>query len=123
MNTQNIDLPETYKNFDDGKVKPSRMYDVTLTEIIPFKEASSSLISLWKEEAGHCDWLYTKTTDYFLLGKLHLIDETEDVIYVRALNNGWFSLGYWAGRLDLDGSLEKQMNEDIIYWRGQGISC
>jgi len=33
-----------------------------------------------------------------------------DVTFVRCVNNGWFSLGFWAGRLDIDGELLKIAN-------------
>jgi hypothetical protein len=39
-------------------------------------------------------------------------DKTEKIIFVRTINNndGWFSLGWWGGRLDIDGSLNAMLN-------------
>ena len=61
-------LPEigkTYNCFDDGKIRKSRMYQVTITEIIPFEKADNEILELWKETISSCYWLFDKT-DYFI---------------------------------------------------------
>ncbi len=107
-------LPEVnkyYKNFDDGKIRPSRMTTVKITKIIPYNEIDSKTLSEWDKEVSECDWLYSSKTDYFIFG---LIDSDDaEVVYVRMLDNRWFSLGWWAGLLDVDGSLEKEMIENM----------
>lgn len=101
----------TYKYFDDGKVKDSRMFDVTITELIPFSAIDENTLSAWKQEVRECSWLYAKETDYFVLGDLQKYDEVEKVVFVRTLNGGWFSIGWWSGRLDIDGSLYEVLTE------------
>ena len=39
--------------------------------------------------------------------------QIEKIVFVRASRNGWFSLGWWAGRLDTDGSLTK-ISDDYL---------
>ena len=49
-----LGLPEigrTYNCFDDGKITESRMYQVTIDEIIPFEKADNELLELWEEES------------------------------------------------------------------------
>ena len=61
-------LPEigkTYNCFDDGKIHKSRMYQVTITEIISFEKADNELLELWEEEGLPSYWLFDKT-DYFI---------------------------------------------------------
>jgi hypothetical protein len=106
----NVELNKTYDYFDDGKITIGRKIPVTITEIIPFNEIDKETLSNWKEEVKQCYWLYAKETDYFIMGELKLSNnEIEKVIFVRTINinnnNGWFSLGWWAGRLDVDGTL------------------
>ena len=56
----------------------------------------------------------TKKTDYFINGDLYVTDaQIEKIVFVRASRNGWFSLGWWAGRLDTDGSLTK-ISDDYL---------
>lgn len=106
-------LGQTYNYFDDGKIKPSRRMRVTITEIIPFSEIDEETLNDWKKEVEQCDWLYAKETDYFVKSDLKVSDnKTEKIIFVRTINNndGWFSLGWWGGRLDIDGSLNALLN-------------
>lgn len=108
-------LGKTYNYFDDGKIKPSRKLEVTITEIIPFNEIDEGTLNDWKQEVEDCHWLYAKETDYFVKGDLKVSDnKIAKIIFVRTVNNedGWFSLGWWAGRLDIDGSLSANLNYD-----------
>lgn len=108
MKILDVELNKTYDYFDDGKIKKSRIIPVTITEIIPFDNIDNGILSLWQEEVKECDWLYAKGTDYFIKGSLHLDNgKNEDVYFVRTINrdDGWFSIGFWGGRLDVDGSL------------------
>ena len=105
-------LGETYHYFDDGKIRLSRRNDVIITEIIPFGEIDEVTLELWKEEIEECHWLYAKETDFFIMGDLKISDnEIEKIVFVRTINNkdGWFSLGWWGGRLDIDGSLNNML--------------
>jgi hypothetical protein len=117
-------LNKIYNYFDDGKIRPSRRSEVVIKEIIPFNEIDSETLAMWEKEVEICDWLYEKTTDYFI--KAQEVDSTNDeMVFVRTKNNGWFSLGFCAGRLDIDGTLneicEKQFEtkqvKDLTYWK------
>lgn len=111
-----------YHVFDDGKIKPSRHGIVRVTKVIPFKDCDdNSLMSSWAEEVTECYWLYANETDYFVEARYD--DEPEDeepTYFVRTTDGGWFSLGFFAARLDIDGSLYQKM----IDWFGkESVEC
>lgn len=111
MKDLDVQVGKTYNYFDDGKIKDSRMIPVTITEIVPFDQIDFNTLSFWKEEVTDCPWLYAPETDYFVIGTLDNINK-DVVVFVRTVEgkDGWFSLGWWAGRLDVDGSLFNLMN-------------
>ena len=96
-------VKEEYPYFDDGKIRRSRMDKVIIKEVVAFGKADKETKEAWLKEVEQCPWLYKAETDYFVKGKL--VNTCEDAIFVRTLGDDWFSLGWWAGRLDLDGSL------------------
>lgn len=96
-------LNKTYSYFDDGKVNTTRLDKVNIIEIIAFGDIDDETLHIWENEVIDCHWLYNKKTDFFIKGKLE--DVNEDIIFVRCVSNGWFSLGYWGGSLDIDGTI------------------
>jgi hypothetical protein len=106
-----IEIGKTYDYFDDGKISESRRLPVTITEVIPFSDIDSQILSDWKGEVEECNWLYAKETDFFIKGILKFSDnENKEIIFVRTIKGDWFSLGWWGGRLDVDGSLKSMLN-------------
>jgi hypothetical protein len=106
-------LGQTYNYFDDGKIRATRRMEVVITEIIPFSEIDKETLNEWEEEVEECNWLYAKKTDFFVRGDLKVSDDIiKKIIFVRTIdkNNGWFSLGWWGGSLDIDGSLNALLN-------------
>lgn len=103
------EINKTYYYFDDGKIRESRRDNVKINEVITFNEIDDGTLTSWEKEVIQCDWLYNKETDYFIKGRLE--NWKEPVIFVRTIDNGWFSLGFWAGRLDIDGTLNKELSE------------
>ena len=101
------EVGKEYHTFDDGKIKPSRHSIATITEIIPFAKADAEMLDFWKQEAEDCYWLLANETDYFV--KAEYADETS--YFVRTADGGWFSLGWFGARLDIDGSLYGKMKE------------
>lgn len=53
-------IGKTYKYFDDGKVRDSRMFEVTITQLIPFSDIDEETLSAWKLEVKERSWLYSK---------------------------------------------------------------
>ena len=104
------ELNKKYHMFDDGKISLSRHYVVKIVEVIPFEECSDThLISFWEDEQKKSPWLYAEETDYIVKGvSLSLL---EPQYFVRTVDGGWFSLGWWGSRLDIDGSLYAQMHK------------
>ena len=106
------EVGKEYHAFDDGKIRPSRLEHVKIVEVIPFKECwDFALLSSWNTEVAECDWLYAKETDYFV--KAYCKEpNTGAQWFVRTVDGGWFSLGFWGSRLDVDGSLYEKMIEN-----------
>lgn len=102
-------INNTYNCFDDGKIRESRLYTVTVKKLIPFEDAETSLLLEWNTEVCNCNWLYKRNTDFFVVT---VNQDNEEEIFVRTINNGWFSIGGFlqGGRLDVDGSLTKILN-------------
>lgn len=102
-------LPEVgkeYHFFDDGKIKPSRHSIITIVEIIPFEGCNDAeLLDNWRCDVFDCPWLYADKTDYFIKA----VWSDDEAYFVRTTDGGWFSLGFFGGRLDIDGSLYKNM--------------
>lgn len=101
------EVGKEYHAFDDGKIKPSRHEIVKIVELIPFTEANEELLEEWKQNVEECYWLYAPETDYF--AKAEYEDETS--YFVRTEDGGWFSMGWFGSRLDVDGSLYEKMKE------------
>lgn len=116
MKTTKKELPicgNTYHYFDDGKIRESRRMEVVITEIIPFSEIDAETLNDWKQEVEDFHWLYAKETDFFIKADLKVSNnKIEKVVFVRTINNndGWFSIGWWGGRLDVDGSLNNSLS-------------
>jgi hypothetical protein len=108
------EVSKIYNYFDDGKIRESRRLSVIITEIIPFNEIDIPTLDAWKEETGECNWLFSDNTDYFIKGDLQLGDEIEKIVFVRTLDGGWFSMGWWGGRLDINGSLYAMCDSDPL---------
>lgn len=110
-------LDNIYNYFDDGKIREDRRASVVITEIIEFNKIDSDILELWEEESITCNWLYAKKTDLFIKANLIKTDGSlEEIIFVRTLDDRWFSLGWWGGILDIDGKLmiSLENKEDII---------
>ena len=105
------EVGKEYKAFDDGKIRPSRLEHVKIVEVIPFKECQDNeLISNWTVEVTDCYWLYAQETDYFIKAETEVY--SDPCYFVRTVDGGWFSLGWWGSRLDADGSLYEKMIEN-----------
>ena len=100
---------ERFHFFDEGKSSPSRHFVVEINKVIAFDQLQSEeLIKEIKTEQKDCGWLYAPNTDYVLHGNL-LDTDIEPIWFIRDLYGGWFSIGFWAGELDIDGSRFKEI--------------
>ena len=101
------EVGKKYHAFDDGKIRPSRHSVVTIIKATPFEEVLPELVDTWKQNIEECYWLYATETDYFVSAKCDYGIEH----FVRTTDGGWFSLGWFGARLDIDGSLYEKMKE------------
>ena len=102
-------INRTYNCFDDGKISESRKYEVTIKEIVPFNNIDKETLKYWIEHVKDCYWLYKTETDFFIKTKNC---DNEEEIFVRTIDDGWFSIGGFlgCGRLDVDGKLTDTLN-------------
>lgn len=107
MRNIGIEIGKTYNVFDDGKIKESRLYKVTIQEIISFSNIDKDTLQQWEGEVEDGEWLYAAQTDFFIKTWNGKDVET----FVRTIDGGWFSMGsLCSGRLDVDGSLFKSIS-------------
>lgn len=116
LNLQRVPIVGEVRHFfDDGKMRDSRHYMATITEVIPYKRACQKLKKAWKKERWNCYWLYAYDTDYFIKCKVPKYDE-KPIYFVRTQDGGWFSIdfnGFWMGgrMMDWDFDWEECKNE------------
>lgn len=104
---------DVFPFFDDGKIKPTRLYKATVTKVIKKEWAPSKMRKAWRRECRERDWLYA--ADYFIYCSIPKHDK-RPVIFARATGGGWFSFDFpvfWmGGRLDVDGIAHKVYEKD-----------
>lgn len=104
------EVGKEYHTFDDGKINFGRHFISRVTEVVPFAEVNNEvLLEEWRQEVMDYYWLYAPETDYFI--KAEAENEEEPSYFVRTTDGGWFSLGWFGSRLDIDGSLYSSMIE------------
>ena len=102
-----------YHCFDDGKVTFSRHYIVKIKEVLgqmAFKKKYPSLFKTYLEESKDCYWLYSRSTDVFVVSEA---EQDRDgyapiEVFVRTKQGGWFSISdnwLYSGRLDITSEL------------------
>ena len=95
------EVGKKYHIFDDGKIRPSRHSITTIAEVIPFADfKDEEILEAWHEEVEDNYWLFAQETDYFIRGTF---EKDDDQYFVRTVDGGWFSLGWFGSRLDIDG--------------------
>lgn len=109
-------IGKKYHCFDDGKISLSRHYIVEVSEILghmAFKKKYPELFQTYLDASKNCYWLYSRSTDYFVICEHGENDEI--AVFVRTKQGGWFSIGDWfnSGELDIDGSLWNSLVERV----------
>jgi hypothetical protein len=101
------EVGKTYNCFDDGKIRESRRYELTVKKVIPFAEIDMATKCYWIEQVADTDWLLAQKTDFFIISESSQPGMEECEISVRDIYGGWFGIGDWfgMGRLDVEGKL------------------
>lgn len=116
------EIGKTYKFYDNGVKSPSRTYEATVIRIVPYNEevilkkyiynfdndTNSFLLvpiqGIHKREVEKYDWIFAKTTDYFVECKIPKYDDNT-IWFARTKNGGWFSMDiqncWQSGELDV----------------------
>jgi len=97
------EVGKIYSSFDDGKIRESRKYDVTVKKVVPFPDVDETTLRIWETDVSECNWLYATSTDFFVFTE----KEEGKEVFARTKDGGWFGIGDFLGngRLDIDGSL------------------
>lgn len=104
-------IPEVgkrYHCFDDGKITFSRHFIIKVDEVLgfmQFKKKYPEMVKSYLETIRICYWLYTKSSDKFVITFKGENDELG--VYVRTKDGGWFGIGDWynSAILDVTGKL------------------
>lgn len=117
-----------YNCFDDGKISHSRLYRVLIYKILTKEQILEDPIYkiLWEANCEEHPELYDESCDIFIASISEETTIPRVEIFGRTKDGGWFGLGElvydingnpipdcWncSGRLDVDGSLTKQLEE------------
>lgn len=113
------EIGKKYHCFDDGKITFSRHYIIEVIEVLgqmTFKRKYPKLFKVWIDESKYCYWLYSRSTDKFVVAK----DITESAspiqVFVRTKQGGWFSISespLYCGILDITGDLWNNLVKNI----------
>lgn len=112
--------------FDDGKIRESRHFIATITDVIPFKKTPQKIKKVIKQEILSCYWLYAYKPDYVVKARIPKYDD-KPIYFIRTKDGGWFSIdfmGWWmSGRLmDADFNWEEYQAErarELEKWRNK----
>lgn len=101
-------MGQRYYAYDDGKIRPSREYEVVMKDIETYSSLPKEVKRMWQRQVLSCYWLYAPESDYFLKAKT---DDGEICWFARTRDGGWFGLSEQlfidCGRLDVTGELYK----------------
>ncbi len=117
---KNIEIGKSYSLFDNGVRASSRHFTVTVLEVIPFdkmKEYNQQIFELWEKEKESSP--YNISTDFFIKTICEELEEDglEDfkhIYFVEGKNDTIWSLGEYAGVLDVDGDLTKRFQQLLL---------
>lgn len=112
-------IPEVgkrYHCFDDGKISFSRHFIIKVDEVLGFMQFKKKYPEMFKqylEATTCCYWLYTKSSDKFIITFKGENDELG--VYVRTKDGGWFGIGGWwnSARLDVTGQIWESLIQDL----------
>ena len=101
--------------FDIGGDNEVSLYDIYQIEVDNHLQgANFKVITGGSMEEGK-PWLYARSTDFLIECSIPDYDE-HNIWFVRTINGEWFSLeiqSFWqTGKLDVDGHLTKQLNNE-----------
>jgi hypothetical protein len=114
MNNNLPIIGQVYDYFDNGLLMESRRYKVIITDIVPFDKIEKNIREAWEEDLRILPNVFSKTTDYFIKAVIFPDGSHIEIVFVRANEERvykWFSLGFWGGILDVDGSLLEKNTE------------
>lgn len=97
------EIGKRYACYDDGKIKFSRLYYVTVEKIVPYSSLDKDLKDKYMECVRDHDYLFKQEPVNLLLVKLDNKDADAEYLF-PTIDGGWFGIEYMGpGRLDVDG--------------------
>lgn len=122
------EVNKTYYCYDNGVVSDTRQYQVQILQVVPFEKAFHEDREAFLTSHSEDSKLFKSNPDYFVYALSYEIPERPMIeIFSRTKTNEWYGIGrvkydempgiytcemYWcSGRLDVDGSLTRQLTE------------
>lgn len=120
-----IEEGKIYINFDDGKIKESRIELVYIEKILSYHQVKKDmpfLINFFKETCKRCNWMNFHLDNGFIIASNMTLPTCGIPVYVKT-DKYWFSFTPFSkvawdnsGELDEDGSLLKQCVNELNFF-------
>jgi hypothetical protein len=106
-------LGEKFHFFDAGRKNANRHFIVEIIKVIPWRciAARNFRKSITQEQEKHPE-LFAESPDYICQGKI-LGLPLEPIWFTRTADGGWYSVGFWSGILDIDGTIFDSVVSDL----------
>ena len=103
-------VKKQYYAYDDGKIRISREYTVTVKKLLDYTELPKEIKKVWQEEVISCYWLYAPISDLFI----YATDDKYEYWFCRTKDGGWFGFNETMeqGELDVTGELYKTAHKE-----------
>jgi hypothetical protein len=106
-------LGEKFHFFDASRKTASRHFIVEIIKVIPWRYvAAKNLRQQIAQERKKRPELFAEKSEFLCQGKL-LGVPLEPVWFTRTVDGGWYSIGFWSGLLDIDGTVFNSIISDL----------
>lgn len=106
-------LGEKFHFFDAGRKNANRHFVVEITKVIQWRcIAAKNLRKPIIQEREKYPELFAENPDYICQGKI-LGLPLDPVWFTRTIDGGWYSIGFWSGVLDIDGTVFDSIISDL----------
>lgn len=137
MNLKNLKIGKRLDAYLDGKISPSRLDVVEVTDIVPIRSLSKKHLRMWRKAivedfdesligrvicyADGSTRFFDWNCDAFVFAKIVGDRETEKdpMMFARRPNGSWYGVN-WNYRLDVKGTLRK---DGLPQWEEAAAYC
>lgn len=106
-------IGEKFHFFDAGRKNSNRHFIVEIIDIVPWRYITiKNIKKLIIKELERSPELFAKTSDFVCQGKI-LGLPLEPIWFTRTIDGDWYSIGFWSGLLDIDGTVFESVISDL----------